>query len=613
MEDSRVWTPQTAESDDQNNISSFPNATSVTDRDKVINIKLDSTQVEGNKSDIELLDGLLTASYCYLCCSKLSVPAPSFRPVLLTWHLVKIPPVLSDLQGKKHATKVRTYIKAFREEKTKGCQQAMPNDKNRFCELCNMVFSSDVVAKSHYEGKVHAKNVRKQSFQSPGKCFMTEDYYRNEEVHLTPSFTQYPADSDRKPSPAWNVELRLDPVASPAFPSSEVNLKDPNKFCSLCSALFNNPQMAVQHYQGRKHQRNHAKQDLLRQLGEKPFLHVYAILHGFHSFLSPANTLLCHVCGVQTNSVEMYNTHMQGSKHQIREKKISDLFKSQPKVYSTFADELADYIQVQKARGITPKTSHGLPHDRMQRKDEDDEEEKHERLDMWDVTEENSAKINLPRTAIPGSWHPSYLHPAWPPHIWDNGNPPPFQPSSGSPQFSSWPMKSGRYRRLSSSSTYSTTSSTSYSSYSTYTSDSDDSECSHEEKRRIGRSGKDGGRKRGNEESDKEEKGRTRQKREPESEESEDERRRKKLKCHSTKRQKESDKEEKQMDSIKKQDTMEAEKETEAHLPAETEQIESAQGKAAQPKNRKEKKKMKGKADTRTEEEKLWDDSILGC
>lgn len=34
-------------------------------------------------------------------------------------------------------------------------------DKQKFCELCNMVFSSAVVAKSHYEGKIHTKNLRR--------------------------------------------------------------------------------------------------------------------------------------------------------------------------------------------------------------------------------------------------------------------------------------------------------------------------------------------------------------------------------------------------------------------------------------------------------------------
>lgn len=45
----------------------------------------------------------------------------------------------------------------------------MPADKERFCELCNMVFSSPVVAQSHYEGKVHTKNLRKQGLQPSGE------------------------------------------------------------------------------------------------------------------------------------------------------------------------------------------------------------------------------------------------------------------------------------------------------------------------------------------------------------------------------------------------------------------------------------------------------------
>lgn len=45
----------------------------------------------------------------------------------------------------------------------------MPADKERFCELCNMVFSSPVVARSHYEGKVHTKNLRKQGLQPSGE------------------------------------------------------------------------------------------------------------------------------------------------------------------------------------------------------------------------------------------------------------------------------------------------------------------------------------------------------------------------------------------------------------------------------------------------------------
>lgn len=48
-------------------------------------------------------------------------------------------------------------------------QQNMSRDKNSFCELCYVVFSSHVVAKSHYEGKIHAKNLRRRSLLMPGK------------------------------------------------------------------------------------------------------------------------------------------------------------------------------------------------------------------------------------------------------------------------------------------------------------------------------------------------------------------------------------------------------------------------------------------------------------
>lgn len=69
------------------------------------------------------------------------------------------------------------------------------------------------------------------------------------------------------------------------------------------------------------------------------------------------------------------------------------------------------------------------------------------------------------------------------------------------------------------------------------------------------------------------------------------------------------------MDRLKPEDVIDDGKYTEVHIQAEldVEQGEGGQDESARPKYRKEKKKMKGKVDTRTEEEKLWDDSILGC
>ncbi|XP_072238737.1 zinc finger matrin-type protein 1 [Leuresthes tenuis] len=576
MEDERVCLPLTAESDAQNNTTSSRNVASVIDADTMINTKIGSTQVEGGQSDEELLKGLLTDNYCHVCCSKLLVE--SHR--------------MSHYEGKRHAQKVRVYLKAVRAEKTTGSHQPMPNDKNRFCELCNMVFSSHVVAKSHYEGKVHAKNLRKQSLHPPGK---------DTEAH-----TKDPDNFDQKSPPEGDMELRLNPAASPA---------SPNKYCSLCAASFNSRQMALQHYNGRKHQRNQARQELLKELGDD---------------LQQANSLMCQMCGVQLNSVEMYQAHMQGNKHQIREKKVSDLFKSQPNAYSTFADELADYIQVQKVRGITPRTNH--PHDGTQGEDGDEEEKNQEAFEKWDVVDANQAVLNVScnlkpsHQPHPGTWHGSFPGPPWPSHGWDNNCPPPLPPCSGSSHFPSQPTKSGRYRRLSSSSTYSTSSSASCSSDSTHTSDSDDSAYRHREKRRVRKCKRDRSRRGGDEESGKEEGRKKRrrrgdydsgERRREESVESEEEGKSKKLKSHVHQRHKEkkcqpenfeADRGERLTDTLKPEHVIGNREENDLHSHS-----ESGHDKSAKPKFKKEKKKAKDKVDTRTEEEKLWDDSILGC
>lgn len=60
----------------------------------------------------------------------------------------------------------------------------------------------------------------------------------------------------------------LDPTVATITSSAEVDLKDPNKYCVLCAASFNNPQMALQHYNGRKHQRNQSRRELLKELGD---------------------------------------------------------------------------------------------------------------------------------------------------------------------------------------------------------------------------------------------------------------------------------------------------------------------------------------------------------
>lgn len=323
-----------------------------------------------------------------------------------------------------------------------------------------------------------------------------------------------------------------------------------------------------------------------------------------------------------------------------REKKVIDLCKSQQKVYTTFSDELADYIQVQQARGI--KTNQVLPHRDTQENVGDEEGQKG--LNKGDMKEWNKPVLNFPPTSKPlhlprpgcykpaETWRPSYQAPPWPSHGWMYNCPPPVLPSSGSPLVTGH-QKRGRHRQQSSSSSYTTSSSSSsYSSFSSTTSDSDDSECRRREKKRNRRSRKDRGRRGRDEESEEEWiKGRKRQRRERDNDseerrreqsvESGEEGRRKKN--HGKRRRKEkkvqenfeTERGERMPVKLKPEDTMENRKETELHVDAglNVEQRVGGEEEPAKPKHRKEKKKMKDIVDTRTEEEKLWDDSILGC
>lgn len=61
-------------------------------------------------------------------------------------------------------------------------------------------------------------------------------------------------------------------LVSPPVSSNEENqnTSDPDKFCSLCHATFNNPLMAKQHYVGKKHKKQETKLKLMAHYGQTP-------------------------------------------------------------------------------------------------------------------------------------------------------------------------------------------------------------------------------------------------------------------------------------------------------------------------------------------------------
>uniref|UniRef100_A0A3P8TXY9 Zinc finger protein 346 n=1 Tax=Amphiprion percula TaxID=161767 RepID=A0A3P8TXY9_AMPPE len=203
---------------------------------------------------------------------------------------------LTHYQSKKHANKVRRYLSMQNEEtavkkmKTVSSDTDCNNgdtDRLKACHVCNMTFSAPVVAESHYQGKVHAKNLRLKTVgpQTPA-------------VAPPPTPTAQPK---KKPAD--------DSSAAPATGGNNNN--NPDRFCSICQASFNNPLMAQQHYVGKKHRKQMTKLKLMETYGPST---------------APASTLNgypCTVCNIELNSVEQYQSHISGAKHKNQVKKSS--------------------------------------------------------------------------------------------------------------------------------------------------------------------------------------------------------------------------------------------------------------------------------------------------
>nr|XP_012642759.1 zinc finger protein 346 isoform X3 [Microcebus murinus] len=177
---------------------------------------------------IEKNQCLFTNTQCKVCCALLISESQK----------------LAHYQSKKHANKVKRYLAIHGMETLKGETKKLDSDqkssrskdKNQCCPICNMTFSSPVVAQSHYLGKTHAKNLK-----------------------LKQQSTKVEALSKRLTNPFL--------VASTLALHQNREMIDPDKFCSLCHATFNDPVMAQQHYVGKKHRKQETKLKLMARYG----------------------------------------------------------------------------------------------------------------------------------------------------------------------------------------------------------------------------------------------------------------------------------------------------------------------------------------------------------
>ncbi|KAM5299464.1 zinc finger protein 346 isoform 5-T5 [Ctenodactylus gundi] len=90
---------------------------------------------------------------------------------------------------------------------------------------------------------------------------------------------------------------------------------DPDKFCSLCHATFNDPVMAQQHYMGKKHRKQETKLKLMAHYGRLADPAVTGLLAG--------KGYPCKTCKIVLNSIEQYQAHISGFKHKNQSPKTT--------------------------------------------------------------------------------------------------------------------------------------------------------------------------------------------------------------------------------------------------------------------------------------------------
>ncbi|XP_065771498.1 zinc finger matrin-type protein 1 isoform X2 [Muntiacus reevesi] len=263
---------------------------------------------------------------------------------------------ISHYESEKHAQNVRFYFQMHGEQNEvpgKKMKMDVRNfqehksevvDRNKFCGLCHMVFSSSVVAQSHYVGKVHSKKL-KQLMEERDQVSPSRFQPETGVPITTSAESTFLKPLTVKPPPG-GIKDKIMPSSS----SSALDLNNPNKYCKLCPASFNSPLMAQQHYVGKKHKRNEARKKFVDKIREKP-LPAKSDANAFSM-----RTYDCRICNITFTSLEMFRSHMQRSEHQLKESIVINLVKNSWKPPDSCQDECTDYIKVQKARGSEPKT-----------------------------------------------------------------------------------------------------------------------------------------------------------------------------------------------------------------------------------------------------------------
>ncbi|XP_062816894.1 zinc finger matrin-type protein 4 isoform X4 [Anolis carolinensis] len=149
-------------------------------------------------SDID--QDLFTESYCKVCSAQLI--SESQR--------------VAHYESRKHASKVRLYYMLHpldggcpaKKLRSENGNEDDPVDKNKCCTLCNMSFTSAVVAESHYQGKIHAKRLKLLLGEQPSLKTTETNLSNLKQPHVDNSPVVSPA-HQRRDSDRLEAELYL--------------------------------------------------------------------------------------------------------------------------------------------------------------------------------------------------------------------------------------------------------------------------------------------------------------------------------------------------------------------------------------------------------------------
>ncbi|XP_046529875.1 zinc finger matrin-type protein 1 isoform X4 [Equus quagga] len=281
---------------------------------------------------------------------------------------------ISHYKSEKHAQNVRFYFQMHGEQNEvlgKKMKMDVRNfqvhrnevvDRNKFCDLCNMIFSSRVVAQSHYLGKVHAKKL-KQLMEEHDQVSPSGFQPRMAGVRITTSAeSTFLKPHAVKPPPAFSMRTYV---------------------CHICNITFTSLEMFRSHMQGSEHQikeaivinlvKNSKKTQDSYQNESADYIKVQKVrgpepktcfrkmeesvleTRGYRQVI---DSRFRHRMFEGRLPCETFQTYPRScSISQTVENQLPHCLPAHSKkTYDSFQDELEDYIKVQKARGLDPKT-----------------------------------------------------------------------------------------------------------------------------------------------------------------------------------------------------------------------------------------------------------------